>query len=422
MKPAPIAIVDCNSFYASCEKVFRPDLKDKPVVVVSNNDGVIVALSSEAKSIGIRGFTPYYQAKEILKKYGVTVFSSNYSLYEDMSYRVMTTLEKFSPNVEIYSIDEAFLNLSGLERYDLTEYCRKIKDTVMKWTGIPVSIGIAPTKTLAKLANRRAKKDSKNVGVLNLIDNPDLDKHLMNTDVSDIWGIGRKYSKLLKAFSITNANDLKRANQQWIKKKLTVHGLRTVLELNGQPCISLDDIRHDKKAIVSSRSFSRYVTEKQDLIEAISTYTVRAAEKLRKQRSAAKFLSVFIRTNPFAEVRQYHNGCQITLPQATDVVPELIEHALQALNKIYRQGYSYQKAGILLAGLEPSKSSQYDLFEPPTRMSKIIATETVDKINEIFGKGTVFYASQGIARQWSMKREMESPHYTTQWDSLANVK
>lgn len=416
-----IAIVDCNNFYASCERVFNPRMNGKPIVVLSNNDGVVVALSKEAKELGIENFSPLFKIREIIEKHDVQVFSSNYTLYGDISQRIMTALEQFAPDVEVYSIDEAFLFFDGFKTDDLTEHCREIRRKILKWIGIPVSIGIAETKTLSKIANRRAKKNPRHDGVLNLIDNPEFDLHLKHTPVGDVWGVGRQYTKLLISNGVKTAYDLARANRKWVKQKMTIMGLRTVLELNGTRCIRPETQPPPKKAIVSSRSFGKYVTDISEIREAVATYTARAAEKLRSQKSAAGIITVFLRTNPFKDSPQYHNGCQSVLPVPSDFTNELTEYALKCVDQIYKPGYLYQKAGVMLTNIVASKSSQYALFDAKDRMKLAKLTETVDKINAKMGGGTLYYAVQGANKQWRMKREMKSPNYTTRWNEIPKV-
>lgn len=421
-KYPPIAIVDCNNFYASCERVFDPKLTGKPIVVLSNNDGVVVARSDEAKAVGIQGFQPYFKVKELIDKHDVKVFSSNYTLYGDMSHRVMRTLEQFAPDVEIYSIDEAFLYFENFDNYDITAYCKEIGDTVKQWTGIPVTIGVSTTKTLAKIANRYAKKNKKQFnGVLNLINSEDIDMYLDKTDVSDIWGVGRQYTKLLKRYNINTALEFKNANEDWIRRKMTVVGARTQRELKGVPCISLDTQPSPKKSIVSSRSFGKLVTEKQLLSEAVSTYVTRAATKLRKQNSLVNLITVFIRTNPFKEEPQYGNSIHIQMPIATDITSEMIHHSLIGLDAIFREGFRYQKAGVMLSGIIPNQVNQTSIFDTVNRERKKELTKTIDKINNKLGKEAVYYASSGIKRTWSMKRNLKSPHYTTNWNELPKV-
>ncbi len=414
-----IAIVDCNNFYASCERVFNPKLEGKPVVVLSNNDGIIVARSAEAKSIGIKMGDPLFKVEHLVKKHEVQVFSSNYSLYGDMSNRVMTILEEFAPKVEIYSIDEAFIDFTGIKIHDVTSYCRYIRDSIKKWVGIPVSIGIAKTKTLAKLANRIAKKDAQYDGVLNLLEFETLEPFLQNVEIEDVWGIGRQYTKKLKCRGINTAYQFSLQNDKWLKKNFTVMGLRTAYELRGISCISFENMHPDKKAIISSRSFGKRVTELSELREAVANYTSRAAEKMRRQNSAASIISVFLRTNPFKkDLPQYHNGVQAMLPVPTDATNELLFYAMKGLEQIYKEGIIYQKAGIMLSGLVPYRSMQQSIFDAVDRdrMSKLM--KVVDKINSDWGDGSLVFAQSGVRKDWSMKREMKSPHFTTSWNQL----
>jgi DNA polymerase V len=421
MTKYPIALVDCNNFYASCERVFNPKLWGKPIVVLSNNDGMIIARSNEAKALGIKMGEPLFKMKDIIEKHGVFVFSSNYTLYGDLSHRVMTTLERFSPDVEIYSIDEAFISLKGFENRDLTQYCRYIRKIVKQWTGIPVSIGIAETKTLAKLASHRAKKVPEFNGVLNLINNPELEKHLEITEVGDVWGVGRQYTKLLNSYNIFNALELTKANDKWIKKKMTVMGLRCVYELRGIPCVSFEQAPPPKKAIVSSRSFGKVTASKQDIMEGVAYFMAVAAEKMRRQRSACSVLTVFLRTNPFKDSPQYHNGVQVALPVPTDSTAELTSYAEKGVEQIFREGFLYHKVGVMLTGFVPFDRSQVALFETEDREKMSRITDVLDKVNSEMGRNTLFYAAAGNRRSWSMKRELKSPHYTTDWEELLNV-
>jgi DNA polymerase V len=422
--PKPVAIVDCNNFYASCERVFNPKLNGKPIVVLSNNDGMIIARSNEAKALGIPMGEPLFKIKEIVEKHGVHVFSSNYTLYGDMSHRVMTALEQFSPDVEIYSIDEAFLNLEGFSYLDLTEYANEIRSTIKQWTGIPVSIGIASTKTLAKLANRFAKKHPECNGVLNIFDAPQgtIDSYLEQTDVEDIWGVGRQYTKLLYTHGIYNALQLTQAGDNLIRKKMTVMGLRTVYELRGIPCIKYDYSPPAKKAIISSRSFGKNVEDKEQIKEAISYFTTRATEKLRLQKSAANFLSVFLRTNPFKKTAQYHNGVLVTLPYPTNITSEFIEYAMRGVDQIFRPGFLYYKVGVMLSGIVPADTVQFTLFDRANRQKLAKIIEVMDLVNMQQGTGTIFFARQGVKREWKTRSEKKSSKFTTSWDELPEVK
>ncbi len=354
------ALVDCNNFYVSCERVFNPLLCNKPVVVLSNNDGCAVARSNEAKALGIPMGAPAFQYAALFKKNKVVVLSSNYTLYGQMSHRVMQTLAQFTPDFEIYSIDEAFLQF--IDEPGLLPNAQKIKQTVWQWTGIPVSIGIAPTKTLAKVANRYAKKHLPQEGIF-MLNDPELQKTIL-TDfpVEDVWGIGRQISHLLYRNGIRTAWEFACMEDRWIKKNLSVVGLRTAWELRGVSCLSLQEAAPPKKSIVCSRSFGREVFDEADLAEALATYVATAAEKLRAQGSIAAFIEVFLNTNRFKEENYYGNAIHLTLPQATDYTPFLIHYAKHGLHKIYKSGFGYKKIGVLLGGLVSSKALQRDLF------------------------------------------------------------
>ncbi|MCX6155976.1 MAG: Y-family DNA polymerase [Candidatus Kapabacteria bacterium] len=416
-----IALADCNNFYASCERVFNPKLKNKPIVVLSNNDGIIVARSNEAKALGIKMGSPLFKVQDIVRQHKVFVFSSNYTLYGDMSHRVMTALEHFCPDVEIYSVDECFMNFDGIESNNLTAYCKNIRTNIKQWTGIPISIGIAKTKTLAKIANRYAKKNPSTGGVLNLFEADDLDVYLKATAVEDVWGVGPAYTKFLKRYNVLTAFDLKNANNKWIKKRMTVMGLRTVYELRGTPCISLETAPASKKSIVSSRSFGRSTPSRKDVEEGIALFTSRAAEKMRSQKSAAAYITVFLRTNPFKEVPQYHNGCMVRLPVPTQATPELLKFAKRALDQIFRDGFLYNKVGVMLSGLMPERKVQLDFFDAEQRQRQTEISKVVDQINDTYGSETVTYAASGVRRRWAMRRDLKSPHYTTSWDELPVV-
>jgi DNA polymerase V len=417
----PVALVDCNNFYASCERVFNPKLEGVPIVVLSNNDGMIVARSNEAKALGIKMGEPLFKVEDIVRKHGVKVFSSNYTLYGDLSHRVMMTLEQFSPNVEIYSIDEAFIDLSGFSYKDLDAYSREIRATVKKWTGLPVSIGIADTKTLAKIANHRAKKDSRHKGVLNIAGAEDVSEYLKETEVGDVWGVGRQYNKLLNARQITNAFELSQADDKWIKKNMTVMGLRTVYELRGIPCIELEYMRPAKKAIVSSRSFGKTTASKKDIQESVAFFTTVASEKMRRQNSKATVLMVFLRTNPFKTLPQYHNGVQVQLPVPTDSTSEMISYAMKGVEQIFREGYQYHKVGVMLTGFVPKTHTQMSIFDTVDRVRQDVVTKTVDRINMELGAGSIHYAATGVKREWRTKAEKKSPRYTTNWKELPGV-
>jgi DNA polymerase V len=422
IKKFPIALVDCNNFYASCERVFNPKLWGRPIIVLSNNDGMIIARSNEAKALGIPMGDPLFKVKDIVKKHNVAVLSSNYTLYGDMSQRVMSALEHFCPDVEIYSIDEAFLNMEQYKGRNITDYCRYIRTKIRQWTGIPVSVGIAETKTLAKLANRIAKKNPELDGVLNIIESPKIDLYLKKTPVEDIWGVGRQYTKFLNKHNIFNALEFRDVNDKWIRKNMTVMGQRTLFEIRGIPCVSIEYSAPPKKAIVSSRSFGKVTSNLQDLKEAVSYFTHVASRKLRKQNSECHLLSVFLRTNPFKNEPQYHNGCMVQMPTPTSITSEMLKYAHQALEQIFKEDFLYHKVGIMLTGIVPKNKSQLSLFDEEDRMKLDDLTATVDEINLKYGRGTLFYASSGIKRSWKTKAELKSPRFTTNWEELPLVK
>ncbi|MBN2108471.1 MAG: Y-family DNA polymerase [Deltaproteobacteria bacterium] len=416
------ALVDCNNFYVSCERVFNASLEKKPVVVLSNNDGCVIARSNEAKALGITMGAPFFQNRDLFRKTGVRFCSSNYSLYGDMSGRVMATLQQFTPELELYSIDEAFLCLDGFS--GLTQYGRLLRSTVRQHTGIPVSIGIAPTKTLAKVANKIAKKDAALQGVLDLGAVRDIDGLLETVPVEDIWGVGCRYAAMLNRHGITNACQLKKADDAFIQKTMTIAGLRTVHELRGSPCIELEQAPKPKKAIGSSRSFGKPVEELEELLESVSEYVSRAAEKLRAQNCAASTVQVYLTTNRFKNEPHYANYLSCTLPAPTSYTPELIGCAQACLKAIYRKGYRYKKTGILLTGLTPANSAQPALFAERrahfSDQKKIM--QTLDALNQRYGRNTVQFASSGIDKRWKMLQSYRSPGFTTRWGEIPAVK
>ncbi len=418
-KEKAFALVDCNCFYVSCERVFHPDLEKKPVMVLSNNDGCVVSLSKEAKALGIKVGTPLFEVKDLVKKYDIKTFSSNYTLYGDMSQRVMETLASFSPEIEVYSIDESFLRFEGL-KVDFNSYGRLIKETVRQHTGIPVSVGIGPTKTLAKLANRLSKKYSHYNGVLNLSGEKDMDRYLQLVKVEDVWGIGGRYAKKLYRHGIENAVQLKNLADDWVRKNLGgVVGLRLVNELRGVSCLPLEMVPPQKKEIMCGRTFSRPVTNLQELEQAISTYITRAAEKMRKQESRASLVHVFILTNYHKkEEPQYGNFATYRLPVQTSFTPEIIRCAVKLLGMIYKTGFKYKKAGVMLSGLVPANECQLNLFQPPPPAKRNGLMKAVDTINGRWRRNLIHVAATGIKPNWRMKREMLSNCFTTNWNEL----
>jgi DNA polymerase V len=415
------ALVDCNNFYASCERVFTPRLEGQPIVVLSNNDGCVVARSNEAKALGIGMGVPEFQIRPLLRAHHVHVFSSNYTLYGDMSQRVMETIEQFCPNLEVYSIDEAFLSLLGFERHNLTEYGRQIRRTVKQWTGIPVSVGIAETKTLAKIANRIAKRTPDLEGVFDLLACSDRDALLSRVAVEDVWGIGRNHACVLNQHGITTALQLRGVDDQWIRRRMGIVGLRLVMELRGISCLGLEQCPAPKQSITCSRAFGTLIHTLAEMEEAVSVYTSRVAEKLRREQLAAMVLTVSLTTNEFKEGPQYSNALTLKLPIATDSTTDLIRSALQGIRAIYRDGYRYKKAGVMLADLVPASQRQADLFDYRDREKSKRLMSALDSINDRWGAGTLQYASSGISNAWKTQFHRRSPAYTTDWDALPLV-
>lgn len=418
------ALVDCNNFYVSCERVFQPFLLGKPVVVLSNNDGCVVARSDEVKRLGLPMGAPAFKWASFFHKHGVKVFSSNYALYADMSDRVMAILASFTPEIEIYSHDEAFLYFSGHWHTDLEKYARYIRTEIRKRTGIPVSIGLASTKTLAKVANKVAKKNAKYQGVFNLNCFERIDQILQKLEVKDLWGIGPQYTKLLNRYGVKTAYDLCQLPDDWIKKKLTVVGLDLVRELRGQPCIDLESVPAPAKSLVRSRSFGRPVTDLADLREALTMHVQRAGERLRSTGQVTNCIHVFLQTNRFQRGPQYSACKSKVLPSSTNYTLAFLKPALELLGEIYRSGYAYKKTGVLLTGLDQDKKRQLTFWDMDKsrllREKKLM--NTMDKINARFGRDTLKYASCGIKANWDMKRDKVSQEFISKWDDLPVVK
>ena len=421
-----IALVDCNNFYVSCERLFRPDLWDKPVVVLSNNDGCIVARSQEVKDLGIKMATPVYQVENLIRQHHIQLFSSNYALYADISSRVMSFLSEFSPNIEVYSIDESFLDLTGICQTNPVVYGQQIRKTIVRATGIPVCVGMGPTKTLAKLANFAAKKWKKTEGVLDL-SCPDLREKLMRiVPVNEVWGIGSRIAKKLDQLGIVTVWDLCCQPPDKMHAQFNVVVARTVMELNGISGLSLDEVTPAKQQIVCSRSFRKRLTKLNDLAEALSEFCTRAAEKLRSQQSVAGSVAVFIRTNPFnPNESQYQRSASLTLTYATQDTRRIVSLAKRLLKQIFRQGYRYQKCGVQLGHIQPeSTPGQIDLFEFVAEAQpgyENVLMKTVDQINRRFPNG-VSMASSGVEKRWQYRTERLSYRYTTRWDELVRVK
>lgn len=424
------AIVDCNSFYCSCERLFRPDLDTKPVIVLSNNDGCIVSRSDEAKSFGVEMAGPYFQAKPLIEKHDIATFSSNYHLYGDLSWRVMETLRMImgKKNVEVYSVDEAFVDMSMVPKEGLRAAAMEIKETVEMWTGIKVSIGVAPTKVLAKVANVLAKKHKLATNCVLVLDTPErVRQALQKTPVGDIWGVGRQYAKKLESYNIATALDLSLMNEVWVKQNLGgVVGLKLIKELKGKPAILMGEELVNKQMIATTRMFGKPVTGLSDVKEAIATYTSRAAEKLRRQHSAAKTISVFIVPKEQSHNTYFRHGptisSSINLPLATCVTQELIKPALQLTERLFEQGCMYKKAGVMLSGIIPDDSIQGNLFMPASKTKNRLLMNMLDNVNFAMRDDVLKFASSGTSRNWKMRQELRSKRYTTRWEELFEVK
>ncbi|HYN83672.1 MAG TPA: Y-family DNA polymerase [Pyrinomonadaceae bacterium] len=421
------AAVDCDNFYVACERVFDPRLARRPVVVLSNNDGCVISRSQEAKRLGIRMGAPLFQIRALTEAQGVRVFSSNYALYGDMSRRVMETLATFTPEVEVYSIDEAFLGLGGgLERRrgeKLLDYGHAVRERVRRWTGLPSSVGIAPTKTLAKLAVRLAKR-SREGSVRHLVGAREIEEALARTPAEEVWGVGRRLARRLQAEGITTALELARADDRLIRRRMRVTGLRVVHELRGVPCLPLELCPPPRRSVTVSRSFGQTVERLEDLCEAVSFFTTRAAEKLRRARLAAGVLMVFVATNRFADGPQHEGSAVVHLPVPTALTAELIGYARRAVEEAFRPGLRYKKAGVMLLELVPESPAQRGLFDRVDRERARRVLEAVDGINRRMGPDTVRFASAGLrsrTQAWRTICERRSPRYTTRWDELLTL-
>ena len=398
------AIVDVNNFYASVEKTFNPKLKSKPVVVLSNNDGCVIARSAEAKSLGIKMGQPAYLSKKFFKNNDVTIFSSNYTLYADMSQRVMSILAGFVPEIEMYSIDEAFLNLSSLNNFDLDKFGIAVRQKIYQWTGLIVSVGIAPTKTLAKVANKLIKKNQIKSGVLLLQSNNAIDDVLDKFDISDVWGIGKQHANFLKQNNIDTAYQFKNANEDWIHKNLTVVGRRTQMELQQFPCIGLDDAPAAKKGIGTTRCFGKDVYAIEEISEALCHYVSRACEKLRKNNLHAGKFTVILHTNVFRQdISQYYNKSQKKLPVYTNNTNEVLPYAISALHTLFKKGICYYKTGIIFGDLKPDNEFQSTIFDTYKRDKRNGLMKTLDGLNQNFGKGTIVFGAEGLDKSFVEK-------------------
>ena len=420
MRDKIFALIDCNAFYVSCERVFNPKLNNRPVVALSNNDGCIISRSKEAKALGIKMGVPLFKVKDIVEKEKVVVFSSNYTLYADMSRRVMNIISSSSPYTEIYSIDEAFVELSSLP-IDYESYAHQLRQTILQHTGIPVSIGIASTKTLAKVANHKAKKDDSLNGVCSLVNYNNIDQILELTEVGDVWGVGRRLSKKLINHGIHNAKLLKNCSDSWIRKMMSVNGLKTITELRGISCIPLEEYSMTRKSCCTTRSFGKLLTNLEDIEQAVTTFARRAAERIRSESLAASCVSVFVRTNPFDKKSAYYsNGASRTLSHPTHDSITIIETALLLTKRIFKNNYQYKKAGVLLSGLCDESEIQETLFEKNYNQNSDLMS-AIDAINYRYGRDTLQMASECKVGNWKQKRENCTRNYTTQIDRLLLV-
>jgi DNA polymerase V len=420
------ALVDCNNFYASCEKLFSPTLKDTPVVVLSNNDGCVVARSAEVKALGIPMGVPWFKIQKEAKQHGIVAFSSNYELYADMSNRVVDVLCQFTPNLEVYSIDESFLDFSGFSQRDLSAYGLEIRNRISDWLGLAVCVGIAPSKTLSKLANHCAKKSlAGSDGVCNFLgmSEADLSELFSRIEVGEVWGVGRKISAKFEAMGISTVLQLRQSDPDLIRSRFSVVLERTVRELNGTSCLDLEEVVPDKQQIMCSRSFGQYVHSLADLADAVTTFIGRAAEKLRAQDSLAGAVMVFIRTNPFSTNEpKYQRGMTVPLPEPTADTRVLVKWAIRVLKQIYAPGYAYQKAGVMLSDIRPKGFVQTSLFEEngnTLRSDRLMAL--MDQVNDRWGRATMRVAAEHAEHSWQMKRGHMSPRYTTDWNGLPRV-
>ena len=420
MRDKVFALIDCNAFYVSCERVFNPKLNNRPVVALSNNDGCIISRSKEAKALGIKMGVPLFKVKDIVEKEKVVVFSSNYTLYADMSRRVMNIISSSSPYTEIYSIDEAFVELSSLP-IDYESYAHQLRQTILQHTGIPVSIGIASTKTLAKVANHKAKKDDSLNGVCSLVNYNNIDQILELTEVGDVWGVGRRLSKKLINHGIHNAKLLKNCSDSWIRKMMSVNGLKTITELRGISCIPLEEYSMTRKSCCTTRSFGKLLTNLEDIEQAVTTFARRAAERIRSESLAASCVSVFLRTNPFDKKSAYYsNGASRTLSHPTHDSITIIETSLLLTKRIFKNNYQYKKAGVLLSGLCDESEIQETLFEKNYNQNSDLMS-AIDAINYRYGRDTLQMASECKVGNWKQKRENCTRNYTTQIDRLLLV-
>ncbi len=415
------ALVDCRNFYVSCERVFDPSLEGRPVVVLSNNDGCVVARSEEAKKLKIKMGEARHECDDLLRHFNVAMLSSNYELYGDLSRRITAILERFCPDVERYSIDECFLQFTGPPRKPWPELGRSIRDRVFQWTGVPVRVGFAKTKTLAKIAQTVAKRY--NDGIADLTDAPDLDEVLESVPIEDVWGIGRRRVPMLKRHDIRTARDLRDADDGWLRTQLTITGLRTAFELRGIPCLELEDPPPPRRSLISSRGFGRVVTDLESLLEAAAMHATRAVARLRRQEATAGVIEVFITTNRFANVPQYAAAAVEYLGRATDFTPDFVAAAQRAVARIYKPEFRYHKLGVTLLELRPATVEQQNLIHAPLTERQMAAQRAMDAINARFGPETLRMAAEGKKNQpWRMRLAHRTPRYTTRWNELLVIR
>lgn len=416
-----LALLDCNNFYVSCERVFQPALHNRPLVVLSNNDGCAIARSEEAKALGIRMGDPWHLHREAWRRHGVIIRSSNYALYGDMSRRVMSIVRALTPGVEVYSIDEAFIDMGGLAGRE-DSLARALRTTVLQWTGIPVSVGISSSKTLAKVANRAAKKDPESGGVRALLSADSQSEALRRLEVEDTWGVARRLGARLRALGIATGLDLRNAPPEMLRREGGVVLERIGRELNGERCLDLENAVRPAKSVTASRSFGRPVTARAELEEAVATFVSRAAEKLRRQDLVAGSVMVFIHTNAFRPTERQHSASEVVkLPVASSDSAKLIHAALCALRRIHKPGHRYAKAGVTLDALEAAAHVQAGLWSAPDETGSKVLMRAMDRINRVWGRGTVAIAACGVRNGWSMRAKHLSPRYTTRWEDLLRV-
>ena len=418
-----IALIDCNNFYCSCERVFDPSLAKKPIIVLSNNDGCAIARSEEAKAIGIQMAQPAFMVNDLIDRHQVQVFSSNYTLYGDMSERVMSIIKEFVQKVEVYSIDEIFADLTDFKYHDVKELCGTIRKTVMQYTGIPITIGIAPTKALAKLANRYAKKNNQQEGIHYAGSHESVEHLLSSAAIGDIWGIGKQHEAFLKKNGIYSAKDLIKVPEAWIRKNMSVVGQRLVNELKGINCIKWEEQKPVRKNICTSRSFGTLIKTKREVKQAVAKFTASCAEKLRREKTCARKLEVFVQTNPHRpEDAQYYQSITLELTVPTNATTELMKYSMKGLEMIFQSGYNYQKAGVIVLDLIPDQQIQLGLFDKQNIEKDSRLMKSLDMVNKDFGKDIVRFGVQDYGKDWWLKQRKLSRCYTTRLDQIPEVK